>query len=151
MQHAAEPPGDLKHIILHASCVALGPRGLLILGASGSGKSALALQLMALGADLVADDRVRLSAAESTCLQASAPKSLRGLIEARGLGLLQVPHKPTTPVSAVVDLDTVETERLPAAREAQYLGLSLPLFHKAESPAFPAALMAYLRGERIAP
>lgn len=46
--------------ILHASCVALDGRGLLILGPSGSGKSALALELMALGADLVADDRTEI-------------------------------------------------------------------------------------------
>ncbi|MDA3887407.1 MAG: serine kinase, partial [Allgaiera sp.] len=47
--------------ILHASCVALDGRGVLILGPSGAGKSGLALQLMALGARLVADDRTRLN------------------------------------------------------------------------------------------
>ena len=50
------PPG----IILHASCVALAGRGLLIRGAPGSGKSTLALTLMGLGADLVGDDRIDL-------------------------------------------------------------------------------------------
>ena len=48
-------------MILHATCVAVDGRGLLILGPSGSGKSALALQLIALGAQLVADDRTRVS------------------------------------------------------------------------------------------
>ena len=46
--------------IVHASCVARDGRAVLIRGASGSGKSGLALQLMALGAGLVADDRTRL-------------------------------------------------------------------------------------------
>ena len=41
---------------MHATTVALRGRGLLILGPSGSGKSTLALQLMAVGARLVADD-----------------------------------------------------------------------------------------------
>ena len=55
--------------VLHGSCVALAappgvlPRGVLILGPSGAGKSTLALRLMALGATLVADDRVEVSAA----------------------------------------------------------------------------------------
>jgi len=43
--------------VLHASCVCLEGRAVLIRGASGSGKSGLALQLIALGAALVADDR----------------------------------------------------------------------------------------------
>ena len=47
--------------ILHATCIAWQGRGVLIRGPSGSGKSALALGLMAHGAVLVADDRVKLS------------------------------------------------------------------------------------------
>ncbi|MEO1532556.1 MAG: serine kinase, partial [Pseudomonadota bacterium] len=49
---------------LHASAVALGERGLLILGPSGAGKTRLALELVALGAELVADDRVIVEAHE---------------------------------------------------------------------------------------
>ena len=74
---------------LHASAVALDPlRGVLIKGGSGAGKSTLALQLMALGAHLVADDRVDLSV-ETGHLVARAPASIAGRIEARGVGLLR--------------------------------------------------------------
>ena len=42
---------------IHASCVAAGSGGVLILGNSGQGKSDLALRLIDKGARLVADDR----------------------------------------------------------------------------------------------
>ena len=48
-------------LILHATAVAVAGRGLLIRGASGSGKSGLALEMMARGAQLVSDDRVIVS------------------------------------------------------------------------------------------
>ena len=66
---------------VHASCVACDGAGVLILGASGAGKSGLALNLMALGAALVADDRVVLSR-EGDVVLAACPLPLRGLIEA---------------------------------------------------------------------
>jgi HPr kinase/phosphorylase len=52
--------------ILHASCIALEGRGLLILGPSGAGKSSLAIRMMALGASLVSDDRTLVSVRRST-------------------------------------------------------------------------------------
>ncbi len=64
----------------HASCVAYGGRGVLILGASGRGKSALALRLMALGAVLVADDRTDLCR-EGDSVMARAPDAIKGMIE----------------------------------------------------------------------
>ncbi len=69
--------------ILHATAVAWRGRAVLILGRSGSGKSALALQLMALGCTLVADDGVELAVQEGA-LVARPPEKIRGMIEARG-------------------------------------------------------------------
>ena len=80
-------------VLLHASCVAISGRGVLIIGPSGSGKSALALQLMAFGASLVADDQTELTVQGGTLI-ARCPPTMSGLIEARGLGILraQVVH-----------------------------------------------------------
>ena len=64
---------DASSDILHATCVAFGANAVLILGAAGSGKSALALQLMALGCDLVSDDRTAV-VAEGAKLIAAAPR-----------------------------------------------------------------------------
>jgi HPr kinase/phosphorylase len=132
---------------LHASCVAHKGNGLLILGASGKGKSALALQMIALGADLVADDRTDLSIV-GTALIASCPPTITGLIEARGIGILRLPSVTRVSLKAVVDLDAVETDRLPPLRQINLLGRSLDLIHASHYLHFPAALMCYLAGER---
>lgn len=63
--------------------------GVLILGAAGSGKSALALELVSRGHQLVADDAVELRAANNR-LTGQCPRALRGLLEVRGLGILDL-------------------------------------------------------------
>lgn len=85
--------------IIHASCAALGTQAVLLTGAPGSGKSDLLLRLLDAGFDLVADDRVILDGA---C--ASAPPEIAGMIEARGLGLLRVPHR-TSPVRVALHVE----------------------------------------------
>lgn len=129
---------------LHASAVAIGPAGLLIIGASGSGKSTLALQLIGLGATLIADDGV-IATPRDGALWLSAPDTLRDRIEARHLGILASASAPAW-ATAVVDLDRAETKRLPTARTIEIAQVSLPLLQKVESPAFPAMLLTYLRG-----
>ncbi|WP_460272623.1 HPr kinase/phosphorylase [Celeribacter sp. ULVN23_4] len=135
---------------LHASCVALdADSGLLILGPSGSGKSTLALTLMAFGAHLVSDDRTELRR-EADGLYGSAPATLSGMIEARGLGLLRAAPLSHVRIRAVVDLSQSETDRLPPLREKVLLGVSIPLFFKVEGPQFAPALIQWLKGGRCA-
>lgn len=134
---------------LHASAVALAGNGLLIRGASGSGKSSLALQLISLGATLIADDQTLVTARDGG-LWLSAPDTIRGLIEARGVGLL---HAETTEAQlhAVANLDRDEAARLPTVHCIDILGHSVPCLHKVASPAWPAALVQYLRAGRREP
>ncbi len=134
---------------LHASAVAIEDRGVLIRGASGSGKSTLALQLMAMGAILVSDDQVDLSR-KADRIWADAPDAIRGMVEARGMGLLNAYAK-RAEIVCVVDLDHAETERLPAFRTTDILGCMLPMLQKVESPAWPAAILQYLKGDRHTP
>lgn len=135
--------------IIHAGCVALGNRGVLILGGSGTGKSALALQLMAFGCELVSDDRTAL-AARGEVVVAAAPLRIRGQIEARGIGILNATARAAARVALVVDLDETEGVRLPPLRTYTLLGVELPLLHRVESPHFPAAILQYLKGGRRA-
>ena len=136
---------------IHASAVAVEGRGLLILGASGSGKSSLALELMALGADLVADDRVAVTPDPGGGPpRLDPPPALAGRIEARGIGILAAPWVSARAVMAV-DLDRIETARLPEPREIVIAGASLPCLSKVETPAFAAMLLSVLKGGRVAP
>jgi HPr kinase/phosphorylase len=130
-------------VLLHATAVAARGRGLLILGRSGAGKSSLALQLIALGAALVADDRTRVTLGPKG-LVASPPDTIRGRIEARGIGLLTLPHEPEAPLSLAVDLDEAEPARLPHPHHVTILGHRLPCLRRAEGPHFPAAVLMTL-------
>lgn len=140
-------PGAGRVTILHASCVALDGRGVLILGPSGAGKSALALQLMAYGCVLVSDDRTAV-VAEAGTLLAAAPARIRGLIEARGVGILAADAVATARVVLAVDLGLPETERLPPRHGRRLLGVNLPVLHRVESAHFPAAILQYLKAGR---
>ena len=88
--------------------------GVLLLGPSGSGKSDLALRLIAEGAVLVADDRVELFLLRSR-LYARPPKRLAGLIEARGIGIFEIPYSQKVRIALVAEL-VHKLARLPEHR-----------------------------------
>lgn len=133
--------------IEHASCVAWDGRALLVRGAAGQGKSTLALTLMGYGAVLVSDDRTRLWRHGAT-IMADAPDTLRGLIEARGLGILNATPAGPTRVVAAVDLDQPERDRLPHTRQVDLLGVALPLLNMGGAPHLAPALLQYLKAGR---
>lgn len=133
----------------HASCVALNGRGVLIRGGSGTGKSSLALKLMAYGCDLVADDQTILQNLDGI-LVATCPKTIQNKIEARGVGILNARAIDSACIVLVVDLDTIETDRLPPQRWTDILGISLALLHKSESAHFSEAILQYLKWGRSA-
>ncbi|MGL5009215.1 MAG: HPr kinase/phosphorylase [Paracoccaceae bacterium] len=141
------PDGQLT---LHATAVAIEGRGVLITGGSGSGKSTLALALIGLGAVLVSDDLTRLDAVNGTVQMTCPNTDLRGVIEARGVGLLRAEAIAAAPLTLVVDLDQAETERLPPRRRVSVLGCVIDLVYAHQSPTFPVALMLQLRHGRHA-
>jgi len=104
--------------LLHASCAARGPAGVLLIGPPGAGKSDLLLRLIDRGFVLVADDQVSVDG-----LTASPPPSLAGLLEVRGLGILRLPHLPACTLALVVLLQ--KPPRLPVP--ARYEVLDLPV------------------------
>jgi HPr kinase/phosphorylase len=140
--------GGAARAILHATAVAVDGHGLLITGASGAGKSSLALGMIGLGAALVSDDQT-LVADDGTGLRLSCPvAALRGVIEVRGMGLVRAPVVDDAALALVVDLDHVATQRFPPARRFELLGRDFPLVHAAEHAHFPVALMLQLRHGR---
>jgi hypothetical protein len=88
---------------IHASCVAVGKKGVLLLGASGAAKSDLALRLIDEGAMLVADDRTDLFVRRGN-LFGRAPEILAGLIEVRGLGIARLRRRKEIAIALVVRL-----------------------------------------------
>ncbi|MEM9477554.1 MAG: serine kinase [Pseudomonadota bacterium] len=145
---AASPASGTYGCILHATTVSRSNRALVIMGPSGSGKSALALQLMAMGAGIIADDRTIVTPTPDGPPLAHCPPELSGRIEARGVGLLQAATAPAAPVVGIVDLSQTETERLPPLRSYELLGCQIPCFHKVATAHFAPALLLYLDGGR---
>ena len=142
-------PAEVPQDIVHGTCVAIAKRGLLILGPSGSGKSGLGLALMALGAKLVSDDRTMLTN-KAGKLIARCPPAIRGLIEARGLGLIRAQTIASAQIALVVDLGQTETHRLPPHRNTTLCDVTCDLVLGQQTPHFPSFLLAYMMGGRSA-
>ena len=117
---------------VHGTCVEIARLGVLLCGGSGSGKSDLALRLIAAGARLVADDRVDLQLVDARgtgpIVWGQAPAALAGLLEVRGIGIVQTSAIKRARLGLIVELAPASAiERLPHARTRALLGVELPL------------------------
>ena len=90
-------------LIMHATCVDINGSGVLIVGRSGSGKSSLAINLLALGSTLVADDQCEL-VRKNNRFYIYKPASLPESIEIRGVGLVSVPMVNETSLDWVINI-----------------------------------------------
>jgi HPr kinase/phosphorylase len=94
---------------LHATAVIHGESGVLILGPSGSGKSALALAIMARAraagafSALIGDDRIFVRKAHGRLIARGAA-NMAGIVERRTAGLITVRHEPAAVVRLAVEL-----------------------------------------------
>lgn len=131
---------------IHASCVTLKNKGILLLGDSGSGKSDLTLRLIEqCNAKLVADDRVDLSVKNNNII-ASCPKNIQGLLEVRGVGIVKYPFYKKTNLKLVINLSSDRPERLPKREYYIFERIKVPLIrlNPAENSA-PFKVIAALR------
>jgi HPr kinase/phosphorylase len=160
---AAEPPVPLAAwadapgagpLYINASAVAIDGRGVMICGGSGAGKSTLALELMAHGAELIADDGVLIDLEEGsgTVPFLQRPDTATDLIESRGLGLLRAgPVCGRAPLSLVIDLDRAEPDRLPPRRNVTTGTAVIPLILGAGHPSLARSVAWMLRHGREMP
>ncbi len=124
---------------MHATAVAWRSRAVLLRGASGSGKSSLALALIEQGWMLVGDDYVDVRRARAGVVVAPA-ENLRGWLEVRGVGLLPQPFLLEAPLRLVADLVT-DPPRLPDVMTADIAGSAITCI---QLPAHGADLAAKL-------
>lgn len=132
---------------VHGTAVAVGGQGFLIVGPSGSGKSGLAIQMIALGAQLVSDDQVELIKGHGV-VGMQAPVGLGGLIEARYVGLLNVKPIEHARLHHVVDLNADAATRLPQLQVCEVLGVRIDLINGGNVPNLASTLLLLGRGGR---
>lgn len=110
---------------IHATSLVLGSKGILLTGASGSGKSDLALRMIKeKGAVLIADDRTDLSVIDNRLI-ASCPRAICGLLEVRGLGIISLPVQEQAEVVLVAELvaDIKDIIRMPQSEVIELCGI----------------------------
>jgi len=114
-------------LLVHATAVAIYGRAVLLRGPSGSGKSDLALRLIAAGGRLVADDQSQLWR-DGNAILVRPPETIAGLIEARGVGIMKVDWMPVARLALIADLVAPQhVERLPEPSNETIFGIAIPL------------------------
>lgn len=129
-------------IVHQATCVAIGGRAVLIEGASGTGKSSLALALIDRGAVLVGDDGVLLEPRDGRLFALPHPNT-RGLIEVRNLGLLHEPVCEEAPVALVLMLNPAAPRFVETPESVERAGIAVPMLRLA-----PEGPVLHLKAER---
>ncbi len=122
---ACSPLTDSTNQAVHATVVAIGEWAIAIIGASGSGKSDLALRLIDRGAWLVSDDYVIIDNHVDRPI-ASPPPKLAGKIEVRGIGILSVEHRGNAIIRFCVNLGADGERFIEAWPITRLGGFSIP-------------------------
>ena len=132
---------DARELLFNVSAVAIRNRALILEGPPGSGKSSLALALIDRGAQLIGDDGVRLERV-GTQIVAHPPPHTAGMLEIRGVGLVEIAPAAPTALALILSLAN-DCERLPeTANTRTHLGIDIPAL-----PFVPGAMAAAPRAE----
>jgi HPr kinase/phosphorylase len=145
--------------LVHGTALALEGKAVLIRGASGSGKSDLALRCIASPPpfglpriDLLADDQVWL-ARDGRSIEATPPPAIAGKIEVRGLGIVEVAYCASARLALVIDLVPPDlVPRYPPEHlTTELLGATVPLLRLTpfEASAPFKAILALARSPEV--
>jgi len=126
----------------HASSVEYNGKGIIIFGASGSGKSDLALRLIDAGAKLISDDYVEVFRKDDALFVQAAP-NITGMIEVRGVGIEKIPYKNSAILDLALELmPRDKIERLPEVRFFNEDECKIPLY---QFDGFSSSALAKIR------
>lgn len=145
---------DAGPVSIHASAVVVGESGIVIRGASGAGKSSLALGLITAAeragrfARLVGDDRIEIHRRGGRLIARGHPR-IGGKVERRGQGIQVMDYEPAVVARLVVDLlapkDMTRYPEKEAAR-VELCGVVLPaLALRNDAAAYDSALIVFTR------
>ena len=131
---------------IHATCISINKKGVLFLGKSGSGKSDMALRLIAMQrAKLVADDRVDVWPQKGR-LKAKAPAKIKNLLEVRNVGIVETKAVSSIFVDLAIELTDKTLERMPQEGFYEIEGIKIPLIRlNPFELSSPAKVLAALR------
>lgn len=152
-----------RHAVLHGTFLHVHGVGVLLEGVPGAGKSALALDLIARGHALVADDAVEVVHPAPGILLGRCPGVIEGFLETRGLGVLDVRRmhgaravRSAARLDLIVKLDTgkaralTATERLQGRRGTRrVLGEAVPVLTLRRGPNLAALVEAACLDRRL--
>lgn len=134
---------EMDPIVVQATAIAIDGRALMIEGPAGSGKTSLALALIDRGAVLIGDDGVTLERVDDQVM-VSPPPNIAGLIELRGIGLVEMPLASPTRLALILTLGGPEGERLPAkVPTREVLRLDIPCLAFAPGSIAPAVRVEF--------
>jgi HPr kinase/phosphorylase len=153
-------------VTLHGVFIEILRLGVLLSGASGVGKSELALELLNRGHRLIADDAPEFYCAESGEVRGRCPEALRDFLEVRGLGVIDVRAVfgaavmvPEASLQLILHLESMDADRLAAVdrlrptRDAvPVLGVEVPRITLPVAPGRNLAILAEtaVRSHRLA-
>ena len=114
--------------LYYGSCVEFMQSGILICGSSGCGKSDLCLRLIDQGAKLVSDDQTVIEN-ENNALIARCPANIKGLLEIRGIGIVEIPSIEQTEIRLKLILqDSMKIDRMPSKKRELIENVEIPVF-----------------------